>query len=394
MLNRTRLVLALLAATALTAPAEARITRLEINTVEPAFGGQAFGTTGVYERLLGKAYGEVDPKDAKNAIIQDIALSPRNARGMVEYTTDLEILRPADRQKGNGTLFFNVVNRGNKHGIVSFNADVPQRPADLGDNNALKNAGDGWMMQQGYAMIWFGWQPDVLPGNSRVTMKVPAARNADGSPITGVVRAELVLGAAATGPAKTLNLSSGWFTAMTHASYPTASTDNRKTFDDGFLPTLTVRAKENEPRVPIPPACCGTYRGFDVSPNAIAHLQHVLTALFAAGGSVIDSSPMYGRAEAVAGKLLSQSNEHGKAFIATKVWTRGREAGIAQMENSFKLLKTDRIDLMQIHNLLDWRVHLPTLRRWKEAGRIRYIGITHYTESAFADLEAVMHAES
>ena len=157
MLNRTRLVLALLAATALTAPAEARITRLEINTVEPAFGGQAFGTTGVYERLLGKAYGEVDPKDAKNAIIQDIALSPRNARGMVEYTTDVEILRPADRQKGNGVLFFNVVNRGNKHGIVSFNADVPQRPADLGDNNALKNAGDGWMMQQGYTMIWFGW---------------------------------------------------------------------------------------------------------------------------------------------------------------------------------------------------------------------------------------------
>jgi hypothetical protein len=252
MLNRTRLVLALLASTAFTVPAEARITRLEINSVEPAFGGQAFGATGAYERLLGKAYGEADPKDVKNAIIQDIALSPRNARGMVEYTTDLEILRPADRQKGNGTLFFNVVNRGNKHGIVSFNADVPQRPADLGDNNALKNAGDGWMMQQGYAMIWFGWQPDVLPGNSRVTMKVPAARNADGSPITGVVRAELVLGAAATGPAKTLNLSSGWFTAMTHASYPTASTDNRKTFDDGFLPTLTVRAKENEPRVPIP----------------------------------------------------------------------------------------------------------------------------------------------
>src|SRR4051812_12122454 len=148
MLNRSRLVLALLAATALTAPAEARITRLEINTVEPAFGGQAFGTTGVYERLLGKAYGEVDPKDAKNAIIQDIALSPRNARGMVEYTTDLETLRPGARQKGNGPLFFNVVNRGNKHGIVS---DVPQRPADLGDNNALKNAGDGWMMQQGYA---------------------------------------------------------------------------------------------------------------------------------------------------------------------------------------------------------------------------------------------------
>src|SRR5690349_10293969 len=112
MLNRTRcFMLALLASTALAAPAEARITRLEISTVEPAFGGQAFGGTGAYERLIGKAHGEVDPRDTKNAIIQDIALAPRNARGMVEYTTDVEILRPADRQKGNGILFFNVVNR-------------------------------------------------------------------------------------------------------------------------------------------------------------------------------------------------------------------------------------------------------------------------------------------
>lgn len=103
---------------------------------------------------------------------------------------------------------------------------------------------------------------------------------------------------------------------------------------------------------------------------------------------------MYGKAEAVAGELLAESNAHTKAFIATKVWTRGREAGIAQMQNSFKLLKTDKIDLMQIHNLLDWKIHLPTLREWKEAGRIRYLGVAHYTASAFADLEAVMSAET
>ena len=102
---------------------------------------------------------------------------------------------------------------------------------------------------------------------------------------------------------------------------------------------------------------------------------------------------MYGRAEAVTGDLLAQSNTHAKAFIATKVWTRGRDAGIAQMEDSFRLLQTERIDLMQIHNLVDWRTHLPVLRAWKDAGRIRYIGITHYTSSAFADLEAVMRAE-
>ena len=146
---------------------------------------------------------------------------------------------------------------------------------------------------------------------------------------------------------------------------------------------------------PLPVIGCGTYRGFDIRADrgAYRRLQQVLDALFAAGGSVIDSSPMYGRAEAVTGDLLAQSNTHAKAFIATKVWTRGRDAGIAQMEDLFKLLQTDRIDLMQIHNLVDWRTHLPTLRAWKDAGRIRYIGITHYTSSAFADLEAVMRAE-
>ena len=146
---------------------------------------------------------------------------------------------------------------------------------------------------------------------------------------------------------------------------------------------------------PLPVIGCGTYRGFDVSPQSAAsgRLRQVLDALFVAGGSVVDSSPMYGRAEAVAGALLAESNAHAKAFLATKVWTRGREAGVAQMQDSFRLLKTDRIDLMQIHNLLDWKIHLPTLRDWKAAGRIRYIGITHYTSSAFADLEAVMRAE-
>ena len=145
----------------------------------------------------------------------------------------------------------------------------------------------------------------------------------------------------------------------------------------------------------LPVIGCGTYRGFDVRADNAAYqrLYQVLDALFAAGGSVVDSSPMYGRAEAVTGALLAEAQAHPKAFIATKVWTRGREAGIAEMENSFKLLKTDRIDLMQIHNLLDWKTHLPTLREWKAAGRFRYIGITHYTASAFADLEGIMRAE-
>ena len=93
--------------------------------------------------------------------------------------------------------------------------------------------------------------------------------------------------------------------------------------------------------------------------------------LFEAGGSVIDSSPMYGRAEAVVGDLLAAAGTRDKAFLATKVWTTGRDAGIAQMKQSMQLLRTDKIDLMQIHNLVDWQTHLPTLEAWKAEGRIR-----------------------
>jgi diketogulonate reductase-like aldo/keto reductase len=139
---------------------------------------------------------------------------------------------------------------------------------------------------------------------------------------------------------------------------------------------------------------CGTWQTFDVG-NAEAdrqRLAEVLRVLFDAGGSVVDSSPMYGRSEAVTGDLLSRLHAHERAFVATKVWTRGGEAGVRQMEESMRLLHP-RIELMQIHNLLDWRTHLKTLRAWKEAGRIKYLGITHYTVSAFDELEAIMRAE-
>src|SRR5690606_35057121 len=112
-----------------------------------------------------------------------------------------------------------------------------------------------------------------------------------------------------------------------------------------------------------------------------------------AGGTVIDSSPMYGRAEQTTGELLAASPQRARAFLATKVWTRGRAEGIAQMEQSFAHLRARKIDLMQIHNLVDWRTHLATLREWKTQGRIRYIGITHYTPSAFGEVEAVLRAE-
>jgi diketogulonate reductase-like aldo/keto reductase len=142
----------------------------------------------------------------------------------------------------------------------------------------------------------------------------------------------------------------------------------------------------------LPVVGCGTWRVFDVgsSPTERAPLAEVLKVLFEAGGSVIDSSPMYGKSEGVVGDLLASAGTRDKAFLATKVWTSGRDAGVAQMTDSFRLFRTDKIDLLQIHNLLDWQTHLPTLRAWKKEGRIRYLGVTHYTESAHAALEATL----
>ena len=146
----------------------------------------------------------------------------------------------------------------------------------------------------------------------------------------------------------------------------------------------------------LPVVGCGTWRTFDVGDNAQAQaaLADVLRILFDNGGSVIDSSPMYGSSEAVAGAVLTRIGGHRRAFVATKVWTGGRDAGIAQMDESMRRLQQPRIDLMQVHNLLDWRTQLATLREWKAQGRIRYLGITHYTSGAFADVEAVMRSET
>jgi diketogulonate reductase-like aldo/keto reductase len=119
----------------------------------------------------------------------------------------------------------------------------------------------------------------------------------------------------------------------------------------------------------------------------------VLQRLLDGGGRIIDTSPMYGRAEPVTGDLLAESGARPRSFLATKVWTTGRERGIEQMRRSAQLLRTETIDLMQIHNLVDWRTHLATLRRMKEEGRVRYIGITHYTTGALPELRRILRAE-
>ena len=142
----------------------------------------------------------------------------------------------------------------------------------------------------------------------------------------------------------------------------------------------------------LPIVGLGTWQTFDVQPGSsrLPELKQVLELLVEMGGNVVDSSPMYGESERVVGDLSVQAGVRDRLFLATKVWTRGRSAGIRQMEESFRLMRTDRMELMQVHNLVDVATHTKTLKEWKAAGKIRYMGITHYHSGAFADLERLV----
>jgi len=145
----------------------------------------------------------------------------------------------------------------------------------------------------------------------------------------------------------------------------------------------------------VPAVGLGSSRTFNVGTGAAERspLRDVLARFVALGGAVVDSSPMYGQAEEVIGDLVAELGLRKSLFLATKVWTSGQEEGIRQMEDSMRKLRSQKIDLMQVHNLLDTKTHLRTLREWKERGRVRYIGVTHYTESAYDDLERVLETE-
>jgi Aldo/keto reductase family len=142
---------------------------------------------------------------------------------------------------------------------------------------------------------------------------------------------------------------------------------------------------------PVPVIGLGTWQTFDVGTASSERepLAEVLQRFFAAGGRVIDCSPMYGRAESVVGELVAAAAH--PAFLATKVWTQGREAGRAQMEASMHRLRAERLDLMQVHNLLDWETHLPTMRAWRDEGKLRYLGITHYALGSLRELAQILH---
>jgi len=144
----------------------------------------------------------------------------------------------------------------------------------------------------------------------------------------------------------------------------------------------------------LPVIGLGTWQTFNVSnTDTYPKLTEVLTEMNSQGAKLIDSSPMYGKSESVIGDITSELTTKDDFFYATKVWTNGREEGIRQMEESIKKMNRTTMDLMQIHNLTDWKTHLPLLRDWKASGKIRYIGITHYTDSMHEELEKIITQE-
>ncbi len=220
-------------------PAEARVSTITITSTVPAYGGASFGTVGQYELVTGIAYGEVDPREPRNAIIQDIALAPRNAKGMVEYATNFQILMPRDKSKSNQTLWFDIANRGNV-GINRFN---------IGGSEA-RPEGDGFLEKQGLIMAWAGWQADLVPAptparkdvpSPRITMvSVPIATD-NGKPVTGVVRSEWTF---RDPPNATQDIGASSYNSNT-IGYPSVTVDNK-----GL--TLTKRVNQYGPRTTVP----------------------------------------------------------------------------------------------------------------------------------------------
>jgi len=134
----------------------------------------------------------------------------------------------------------------------------------------------------------------------------------------------------------------------------------------------------------------GVFRQVRSDDLAVLVLQEVLRAFFAGGGRVVDSSPMYGSSESVVGDLCERLGICEPLFMASKIYTQGREEGVRGMQRSIERMRAGRMDLMQVHNLLDVETHTPTLREWQAAKRVRYIGITHYAASAYADIERLL----
>lgn len=224
---------AALAIAVLTLPAvaHARITRIEIARIEsPAFGGASFGEVGQYEKLVGRAFGEVDPRDLRNRSITDLALAPRNARGMVEYDTGIIILRPIDPARGNRGLFYELTNRGVILSLRAFN----ESPIPATTDPTAADAGNGFLMRRGYTLLFSGWD---LSAVGTFSSSFPVATGPGGAPIVGPAVEEFVFDNLPPTPQPT----------SAALQYPAAVLDTSQA-------TLTVRARLGDPQTPIPPS--------------------------------------------------------------------------------------------------------------------------------------------
>jgi len=216
------------------------ITKIIIENVQsPVFGGVSFGAVGRYEKLVGRAFGEVDPESPLNVVITDIALAPRNARGKVEYATDFYILKPVDAARGNKVLLCDVTNRGNKitYLPLNFPFQAPPEFPPINDPSTAEDAGTGYLMRQGYTIVWTGWDTTAPAGNGRMTMTVPIA-SAGGKPIVGPALEEIMID-----NAQNVTPNAEVFTWP--LTYPAATLDTSKA-------TLTVRKYRGEQPTVIP----------------------------------------------------------------------------------------------------------------------------------------------
>jgi hypothetical protein len=210
------------------------VTRLVIQKREHFAKGHEFSITGAYEKIVGKFYGEVDPTDGLNRIIVNLRKAPRNRRGRVEYSSHFCILKPFDMARGNGKIFFDAPNRGSKR-ILGFLNDAPAS----NDPSTREDAGNGFLMRQGYTIVWCGWQGDLMPIKNGLVLEVPIATN-KGEPIVSEVRTEIVVDERGV---KSQPLSAD----ERVKSYPAATRDKSKA-------SLTVRERSYGKRIPVPPS--------------------------------------------------------------------------------------------------------------------------------------------
>jgi hypothetical protein len=226
--------------------APAGLLRIELSERSDVLAGKSFGSVGPYERLVGKAYFAVDPKLPANQIVCDIDKAPRNDSGLVEFSSDIYVLKPRDSKNGNGAALYEVSNRGNKGMLAMYNRATashdPKTPAEFGDN---------FLLERGYTLIWLGWQFDVPRTEGLMRLYTPIARNGD-QPITGLVRAEIIA------DKKEFSHS---LADRNHIPYPVANPN------DPTL-TLTVRDRNDSPRSVVPRSAWKIVEGTHVSMDA------------------------------------------------------------------------------------------------------------------------------